>query len=195
MKIIGKAVVVFLIIVGLSSVSRSGELSELHRAQNNQSISALLKSDDQAKVDRMGIERTRCFGTCPAYTFIIKNDGTFAYNGEAYVKCVGKFTGQIPLAEFQRVAKLVVQSDFDKLDTTYQGLITDYPTVFTMISIGGQVKVILDYARSGPSSLSNIEAAIDDLLKKAIWDSPSPTLIRPTAVKRKSNPNRKSGYK
>src|SRR5580692_12083309 len=47
-------------------------------------------------ITEIGIERSGCFGTCPAYTFIVRSDGTFLYHGDSYVARKGDYTGTIP---------------------------------------------------------------------------------------------------
>ena len=41
------------------------------------------------------LERTVCYGTCPAYTLRITGDGSVEYEGMRYVRVIGKATARI----------------------------------------------------------------------------------------------------
>src|SRR5262245_57957328 len=123
-------------------------------------------------ITEVGIERTICFGTCPAYTFILKNDGTFRYKGEEYVERKGEFTGTIPLWQFHQLAQFIRDSGYIELADAYSRTVTDHPTVFTTVVMNGKRKVISNYANSGPATLWAIEQLIDDLMAKADWRPP-----------------------
>jgi hypothetical protein len=125
-------------------------------------------------IAEIGIERTGCFGSCPAYTFIVKSDGNFSYKGEKYAERQGEFTGTIDVWEFNNLAKFINESGYMELKDTYTRLITDSSTTFTMVVMNGEQKVISNYAGSGPAKLWAIEQLIDQLLAKAKWNN-SPT--------------------
>lgn len=59
-------------------------------------------------VTEIGIERTRCFGRCPDYTFVVSADGRCRYEGGEYAQLKGKKTGRASLVAFHRVGELCV---------------------------------------------------------------------------------------
>jgi hypothetical protein len=125
-------------------------------------------------ITEIGIERTGCFGTCPAYTFIVKSDGTFRYHGEKYASHQGDHTGTVPPYELHNLLRFIKDSGYMSLLNTYEQIYTDAPDAFTMVVMNGQRKVINDAADGyGPSNLWAIEQLIDDLMAKADWSGPA----------------------
>lgn len=159
-----------------------GEISTLYSKESNGGVDTLRKSRTHKEVEaahhgitEIGIERTRCYGTCPSYTFIVKSDGTFRYIGEKYAKREGEFTGKINTRDFDELAQFIKDSDYMALEQKYSRLVTDNPTVFTTVVMNGQRKIISNYAKAGPTKLWAIEKLIDDLMSKAEWsESPTP---------------------
>jgi len=123
-------------------------------------------------ITEIGIERTGCYGTCPAYTFIVKNDGTFRYKGEKYVERIGDFTGTISIWEFHELAQFIRDSAFMELQDNYSDMVTDSSTVFTMVVANGKRKTVSNYAGTGPTKLWAMEQCIDKLMEKAKWNDP-----------------------
>jgi hypothetical protein len=149
-------------------------LEEWAKARMQSQQAASVKSTNHG-VTEFGIERTACFGDCPVYTFIIKSDGSFRYKGEKFTQRQGEFTGTVPVGEFDRLAQFIKDIGFMQLSDTYDRADTDSSTVFTMVVMSGQRKVVSDYAQAGPSKLWAIERLIDDLLTKAHWNEPPKT--------------------
>src|SRR4051812_16934780 len=154
----------------------AGEISDIHRQQTSRELDAWKKSrsnEDLASTNHgiieIGIERTRCYGICPSYTLIIKNDGTFRYNGDN-VDRKGEFTGTIPVWDFHRLAQFIKDACYMELEDYYSRGITDNPTTYTMVVMNGKRKTVSNYANAGPTKLWAIEQLIDDLMKKANWN-------------------------
>ena len=61
-------------------------------------------------ISEIGIERTVCFGSCPAYSFIVSSNGNFRYEGEKHVKRAGKATGTVSVCEFEQLARFIRDS-------------------------------------------------------------------------------------
>jgi len=162
------------------SCALAGELSDIYFQKVHANRDEWAKARMQSRqtdsitstnhgITEIGIERTRCFGSCPAYTFIVKSDGTFRYKGEKYAQRQGEFTGTVPAGEFDCLAQFIKDAGFMQLSDTYDRGVTDSSTAFTMVVMSGQRKVLSDYAQAGPSKLWAIECLIDDLLTKAHW--------------------------
>src|ERR1041385_702463 len=154
-----------------------GEISDIHRKQARRTLADWKKSrshDEVAStnhgITEIGIERTRCFGSCPSYTFIIKSDGTFRYKGDAYVERKGEFSGTISVWYFHPLAQFIRDSGYMELEDSYTRMVTDNPTTYTMVVMGGKRKTVNNYANAGPTKLWAIEQLIDDLMTKAKWD-------------------------
>jgi Domain of unknown function (DUF6438) len=126
-------------------------------------------------ITEFGIERTECYGDCPAYTFIIKADGTFRYHGQSHLKRLGDFTGKIDPWYVNHLMAFIKDSGYINLNDQYRAAVTDLPTVYTTVVMDGKRKTISDYAGAGPPKLWAIETLIDGLLADAQWDQKTPT--------------------
>jgi len=157
------------------STARAGEISDLYEASGNNSkdvqiVEFRLGRNADHGITEMGIERTACFGQCPIYTLVVKSDGTFRYIGEANVTHLGTHTGKISDSEFDWLAEFIKDSGYMDLKDGYVMQVTDLPTIYTMVVMNGQKKVIKHYGFDGPSSLSVTEVLIDRLLEGATWN-------------------------
>jgi hypothetical protein len=120
-------------------------------------------------ITEIGIERGACFGTCPIYTFIIKSDGTCHYKGDKYVERIGEFSGTVPIGDFHELAQFIRDAGYMGFENGYRRMVTDHPTTYTTVVMGGKRKVIRNYANAGPTALWAIEELIDGLTTKATW--------------------------
>jgi hypothetical protein len=122
-------------------------------------------------IDEIGLERTRCLTNCPAYTVIIKADGTFRYTGEYGVERMGEYTGQVEVGQLNQVMSFISESLFSGFEDTYSANFLDAPTTYVMMKTGNETKVIENYGNTGPATLWAIETLLDDLLETATWDA------------------------
>jgi uncharacterized protein DUF6438 len=159
----------------------SGEISDFHNKQARErkgewreSEMGLVSSTNHG-VTEIGIERSRCLGPCPSYTFIARSDGTFRYKGDVYVERRGEFTGTISPGQFHRIAQFIKDSGYMELQDAYTTLVTDSSTTYTMVVMNGKRKTVSNYLSVGPTRLWAIEQLIDGLMAKAEWEgSPKP---------------------
>jgi hypothetical protein len=124
-------------------------------------------------VDEVGLERSRCLATCPAYTVVIKSDGTFRYTGEYGVERLGEHTGTVDVGQLNQLMSFVSESTFMTFADTYTASFLDAPTTYLMVKKGDETKVIENYANTGPATLWAISELIDDLLETATWHEDS----------------------
>ena len=108
------------------------------------------------------LERTACFGTCPAYSVTLRDDGTVIYNGRQHVKVTGEQTWKIDPAKVRALAQEMQDEGFFELQDEYRSMVTDHPTVYTTLTAGGRTKKITNYV-AGPQKLKDFEAKIDEL--------------------------------
>jgi membrane dipeptidase len=108
------------------------------------------------------LERTPCFGFCPAYTVTLREDGTVTYVGTQHVKVTGTQTWKIDPAAVRALAQEMQDAGFFELQDEYRAMVTDHPTVYTSLSAGGRAKKVMDYV-SGPQKLKDLEAKIDQV--------------------------------
>src|ERR1043165_4663365 len=124
------------------------------------------------------LERTTCFGTCPAYKLTIFDDGEVLFEGKDYVKQKGKVEGQITKAQLNDLVRAFNRINYMKLDDEYNGercpdFWTDYPSVITSINQGGQVKRIFHYqgcrGLTVLDQLTTLENKIDKVANTKRW--------------------------
>jgi hypothetical protein len=156
------------------SAAQAGEIRDFYEASGSPKDIATVDFVPAAPPDHgiteIGIERTACFGRCPTYTFIVKDDGTFRYTGEANVDRKGAFTGSVPVGVFNWLAQFIRDSGYMQLKDGYTMQVTDLPSTYTMVVMNGQKKVVEDYGHAGPPPLVAAEILIDFLIEHADWN-------------------------
>ena len=108
------------------------------------------------------LERTICFGFCPAYKVTIRDDGTVTYEGGQHVKVTGTQTWKIDPSAVRALAKEMEEAGYFELQNEYRAMVTDHPTTYTSLTIGSRTKKVQDYV-AGPQKLKDIEAKIDEV--------------------------------
>lgn len=121
-------------------------------------------------ITEIGLERTRCLAGCPAYTLIVRADGSFRYQGEYGVERLGEHSGAVSLGRLKRLLAFIAETPFESYEASYRSPYLDGPTAYVMVRRGEAVKVVEDYAGSAPATLWAVEELIDDLLETATWD-------------------------
>jgi hypothetical protein len=120
-------------------------------------------------ITEIGIERTPCFGSCPVYVCVVRNDGTVRYHGEANVDKLGDWDGTTDAYYFHQLANFIVDSGFADMPTAYSNNATDGETVYTTFVLKGRRKVFSNYMSSGPAKLWALQKLIDGLVADAAW--------------------------
>lgn len=134
----------------------------------------------------MTLERTVCYGTCPAYLLTIYGDGTVEYRGYENVLVEGLRIGEISREQVQALVETFQRIDFFSLQDAYECApvvingqklceeVTDLPSTYVSITIGDNVKRVLDY-HGAPEKLRDLEALIDDVVYETRWTAgPTP---------------------
>jgi hypothetical protein len=123
-------------------------------------------------ISEIHLERTACYGTCPVYKVVLRNNGSLEYEGIQNVKRIGKYRGKINLWGFNKLAQLIEKSKFMEMQDRYSIDMTDMPTVYTtVVYAGGKKKRIMNFGNAGPVELWAIEQLIDKLVEEAQWES------------------------
>jgi hypothetical protein len=129
--------------------------------------------DEQANtfgVTQIAIERTVCYGSCPAYVAVLEKDGRTSYWGGPHAPRQGQRSGVIH-SGFAYLARLANELRLSELNDNYAAPVTDNPTVYVAITQHGRKKIIRHYApwMSGPAKLLAFEQEIDRVLERAEW--------------------------
>jgi Domain of unknown function (DUF6438) len=118
----------------------------------------------------ISLERTPCFGTCPAYQVAIHEDGTVVFVGMRFVDEIG-----IRIGEIDAVASLleeITEAGFFEWDDEYLEMrVTDLPYVYVSALGDEGHKRISHYLGDGnaPEALTEIEDKIDSAVDVSQW--------------------------
>lgn len=130
---------------------------------------------------KITLERTVCYGTCPAYKLTITADGAVVFEGRLFVKKEGATIKSAIsqerlkqlIAEFDRVKFFSLEDDYMEDRRVCDELATDNPTAYTSIRINGKSKTIKHYhgcrGPKVPKELTELENNIDKIVNTAQW--------------------------
>jgi hypothetical protein len=143
-------------------------------SQQAPQLSKLTDSDLRKVV--VHLERTRCYGDCPAYKLTVYGDGRVEYDGEDHVKVKGKKEALIELADIRRIVTEFDQASYFSMQQYTEEhcsctLCTDMPTTITEIKIEGFSHRVEHYhgCTCAPKPLWNLEQSIDRIAGTERW--------------------------
>jgi hypothetical protein len=116
----------------------------------------------------VSMERTACFGTCPIYKMMVLQNGQALYEGIQHVEMEGRYTSTFSKSEMHSILEKADEYGFWKLNEKYDSPVTDFPTTFTSLRKGKQVKMV-EHRVAGPGALKAFEDYIDSLIKSKEW--------------------------
>lgn len=120
----------------------------------------------------ISLQRTACFGFCPAYTVRITGDGEVIYNGERFVNVVGEQRARIAGDDVTRLLERFDAIGFDNLRDEYRGQMTDLPTTTIRLTRNGRTKMVLDYGGMSagmPRAVRDLQVEIDRVAGTGRW--------------------------
>ena len=118
------------------------------------------------------LERSICYGTCPAYRVEIDGDGSVVFEGGSNVAVQGRQTDHVGGDAVHDLYARFRQADFFWLLDSYSAPITDLPTYRVTIFYDGHSKTVADYAGAVigmPMAVVDLERRIDDVANTARW--------------------------
>lgn len=121
---------------------------------------------------KIALQRTVCFGKCPAYTVEISGDGTVRYHGLDFVAITGQHEAHIPADNVRALWDAFVKADFFWTFDEYRAGVTDLPTYRVSISFDDKSKTVVDYDGREigmPNQVSELENAIDVTANTKKW--------------------------
>jgi hypothetical protein len=123
------------------------------------------------------LERTTCFGACPAYTVTIDANGTVTYEGKRFVRVEGGQSSSIDQSAVAALLETINRIGFFQLRDEYRYLragngrsttVTDLPTAFVSVTLGNRSKRVEDYL-GAPEGLKQLERLIDETAGTQRW--------------------------
>jgi len=101
--------------------------------------------------DRIELERSECFGTCPAFVLQLHRDGRATWEGRAFTEPGGPAVGEVGLHSFARICWYVEQLDLERLAGSYRATWTcDRTTHLRLVKPDGETVVFEDYGDRAP---------------------------------------------
>lgn len=120
------------------------------------------------------MERTMCYGTCPAYKLTVFEDGRVVYEGRDFVVTKGNAEKNIDAASLEKLRDAFRAAGYLGLgDYTYDAKLdpTDGPSTNLYYAEGGRAHRLGHYAGShrAPKKLDVLESEIDRILDTDKW--------------------------
>jgi len=110
------------------------------------------------------MERTPCFGKCPAYKITIFNTGKVVFQGFSHTKYIGDYGKQLTKKQLKEIQKMMDEINILEMKDIYDTDVTDFPsTILFLVSNNTHKKKILDRV-DAPSELKQFEKLIDFLV-------------------------------
>jgi len=135
-------------------------------------------SDADLKAVTIRLERTHCYGNCPAYTVTIHGDGRVEYAGKDNVKMKGTRAGRADpgtikalVAEFSRAKFLSLPEAYPEGPKCTCRQCTDMASAITEFSAAGVTHRVNHYygCACAPKALFELESAIDKATNAEQW--------------------------
>jgi len=144
-------------------------------------------AEPPGRIEQVTLERTVCFGMCPAYRVTISSDGIVRFEGKSYVKVRGIRTKRIDAKALRELADEVARVHYFELRNQYASANdgcpmswTDNPSVTTSVRTGHTTMTVFhdlgcregangSIGKSYPQALTSFEDAIDRIAATADW--------------------------
>jgi len=131
----------------------------------------------------ISLDRSVCFGACPAYRVTAYDEGTVVFWGGAFTTVVGFRIWSVSQSTLQQLVTAFNDGGYFSLsDYTHEDW-TDNPSASTSITLQGRTHSVAHYYgdNSAPQKLFDLEDSVDKLLNTEEWVYPK-TSQEQTAV-------------
>jgi len=116
----------------------------------------------------ISLQRTQCYGNCPAFKFDIYSDRTVKYKGVAHVEQIGEWTARLTSEQYQSIVREFEEANFFEFADTYYQDISDGPTTYVTYADGDSIKKVMDYY-GAPEKLKKLEGKVEQLITEITW--------------------------
>lgn len=118
--------------------------------------------------DRLMLQRTGCYGTCPIYEIVIFGNGIVSYEGKRYTDKTGKFVGQLDAESTQALFEKAASLAWEKYPDEFPIDNVDFPQFF----IGIEIENISNKVKANSQSaveLIDLSKEIDEKVEGLSW--------------------------
>lgn len=120
------------------------------------------------------LERSACYGVCPAYVVTLRADGTVEYRGDKYVRVHGSKVDRVKPNEVRALLIKMDRAGFDGLtvpDPCDKGISTDHATHRLTLVRNGKRRTIVHYTGNlcAPPALGELADEIDRVAGTDRW--------------------------
>ena len=119
------------------------------------------------------LERSECYGVCPAYAVEIGGDGAVEYDGKAFVAARGRVSTRVDRAAVASLLERFDRAGFFRLEweDPCNRMATDNPTSTLTLVHGGRKRTIADYHGNEcmPPVLRELEDEVDRVAQTTRW--------------------------
>jgi hypothetical protein len=126
-----------------------------------------------AKTLLVRLQRTMCYGTCPAYTVEVDQDGGVWYDGHAHVASCGRSRARLDAAATAALRGAIAEARLSQTADHCCDCVssTDSPTVLVTVADGNHAQTINDYqgCDSTPARVRTLERRIDEIVETRRW--------------------------
>lgn len=132
--------------------------------QKKTTKSKVVKAGAAPSIQFLAMERTACFGTCPAYRLEIYKDGKVKFDGWSFVEYEGWYGKQLDPAG---VAELYRQFEAYQVDTcaeVYESMIQDMPGINFYFTYKGREQKVIN-AHFGPRYFMQLADDVDNFAR------------------------------
>jgi hypothetical protein len=129
---------------------------------------ASLSSQAALRDDFVELQRTRCNGTCPAYSVRVYADGRVNWDGKYAVRVRGTASARISTKLAQELLENLRAGGFWDLRDEYRRRFEDTPGAVVILHIGKREKRVIDNG-TAPTWLQLLENKIDTVANTQRW--------------------------
>ena len=127
------------------------------------------KSREALPFESITLERTECYGTCPAYKVTFFRSGAARLEAIAHMPIEGSFESEIDIGRFARMCFALEKFGFASFKSDYRAPWTDDATCIITATTAKGSKIVSDYGEVGPIELWTIQSALDRTRQELHW--------------------------
>lgn len=115
------------------------------------------------------LERTPCFGKCPAYLITVDREGAAVYTGRTFADRPGTWKARVDQATMAALLERASAIGFFAMEDRYDGPVTDLPSTIIRVNGDGRDKQVLARYKT-PPAFKTFAAYADSLLDRVAWE-------------------------